>query len=648
MEIVLLREYLNFEFNSDQELLEILKKEYSYEGFLPKISIDGSFIRIEINTTLLQRVMGDLEKAMTLCNKGAFEEAKRLLKSVVSNCPLHADAYRMLAQIYMEEGDYNKALDTNIEALRVDPGNLWALLLMGNIYTHQNDVETADMYYQKVLTYHPGDIIALNNLAANYTKRGDYDKAIDMFREILKKDDTYLNTYYGLGLCYERQKKHYEAFEVCADGMRKGVIRPEDRNIRMELQKMMFAEAHAAVKDAELDIDVRRFIASLEDSAKTEIRLEESERLEVSAKMQYGKSHGVDYNKVIVNRTKPYHEHLMMHELMHLEMNLAASKANRNMVVTSNKDTKHKFRTAIYSDLQKIGKSVGSVRAEELLDKLYAGVVLQSMNCSLDLLVEDKIYREHKIFRPIQFLSLLEQEKANVEAIKNASNTLLPKKVVAVSRIMNMVTTMHMKELYGIDLLHEYGASKVDMNLAKDMYEEYKAYMDDCAPGDEYDLMMYFIESLNLENYMEVMNENDLKHNTIVEEAEPEKTEEEKAEVTAEFNQTHKDGANPMETMMMSMYMLGAMQYMESLSPSEVNDIAMQIAIQGMSGISPEKKGYRIPAIKDKEFGGYEFLAYYYVSWAIAHPHKVDSLRLPFKTAYEAALKMYNDKKGQQ
>ena len=87
---------------------------------------------------------------------------------------------------------------------------------------------------------------------------------------------------------------------------------------------------------------------------------------------------------------------------------------------------------------------------------------------------------------------------------------------------------------------------------------------------------------------------------------------------------------------------------MESLSPSEVNDIAMQIAIQGMSGISPEKKGYRIPAIKDKEFGGYEFLAYYYVSWAIAHPHKVDSLRLPFKTAYEAALKMYNDKKGQQ
>lgn len=642
MEIILLREYLNFEYNSDKELLEILKKEYSYEGFLPTISIDDSFIRIEINTALLQSVMGDMEKAMTLCNKGAFEEAKGLLKNVLEKCPLHAEAYRMLAQIYLGEGNLDKALDTNIEALRIDPGNLWALILMGNIYTHKEDVETADVYYKKVLLYHPGDCLALNNLAANYAKKGEYDKAIEMFQEILKKDDTYLNSYYGLALCYAQKSQHYRAFEVCADGMRKGVIRPEDRNIRMELQKMMYAEAHAAVKETELDIDVRRFIASLESSAEAEIRLEESERLEVSAKMQYGKAHGVSYNKVIVNRTKPYHEHLMMHELMHLEMNLAASKVNRNMVVTSNKDTKHKFRSAIYSDLQKIGKSVGSVRVEELLEKLYAGVVLQSMNCSLDLLVEDKIYREHKIFRPVQFLSLLEQEKANVEAIQNASNTILPKKVVAVSRIMNMVTTMHMKELYGIDLLHEYGASKVDMNLAKDMYEEYKAYADDYAPGDEYELMMYFIESLNLENYMEVMNENDLKHHTIVETPEPEKTEEEKAEATTEFNQNHKDGENPMETMMMSMYMLGALRYMETLTPSEINDIAMQIAIQGLNGISPEKKGYRIPAIKDKEFGGYEFLAYYYVSWAKAYPEKLESLRLPFSKAYATALQMYN------
>ena len=204
-----------------------------------------------------------------------------------------------------------------------------------------------------------------------------------------------------------------------------------------------------------------------------------------------------------------------------------------------------------------------------------------------------------------------------------------------------------MKDLYGIDILHEYGASRSDLALAKDLYEEYEAYKNDCAPGDEYDLMMFFIESLDLENCMKVVNENDFGNNAVVTSVEEELTEEEKLESTESFNEKHKDGENPMETMMMSMYMLGALQYMESMSYSEINDIAMQIAIQGMSGISPEKKGYRIPAIKDREFGGYEFLAYYYVSWAKAHPHKVDSLRLPFKKAYEAALQMYENKKKQ-
>jgi hypothetical protein len=65
----------------------------------------------------------------------------------------------------------------------------------------------------------------------------------------------------------------------------------------------------------------------------------------------------------------------------------------------------------------------------------------------------------------------------------------------------------------------------------------------------------------------------------------------------------------------------------------------------GLKGISPDKKGYSINAIPNKEFGGYEFLAYYYVSWALAVPDKVNSLGLPFKTAYQSARKLFESKK---
>jgi len=50
----------------------------------------------------------------------------------------------------------------------------------------------------------------------------------------------------------------------------------------------------------------------------------------------------------------------------------------------------------------------------------------------------------------------------------------------------------------------------------------------------------------------------------------------------------------------------------------------------------------------EKEFGGYQLLAWYYVSWARAIPEKLKSLGLPFDKAYETALQMYHAKHGEQ
>jgi len=102
-----------------------------------------------------------------------------------------------------------------------------------------------------------------------------------------------------------------------------------------------------------------------------------------------------------------------------------------------------------------------------------------------------------------------------------------------------------------------------------------------------------------------------------------------------------------METMMMSMYMLSAMQYFDKLTHDDVKKIAFEIATVGINGISPQKK-YSIKSIADKEFGGYEFLAYYYVSWAREFPDALDKIGLPFTKAYETALEMYKAKRNKQ
>ena len=281
------------------------------------------------------------------------------------------------------------------------------------------------------------------------------------------------------------------------------------------------------------------------------------------------------------------------------------------------------------------------------------GLGLQLMNCPLDLFVEHLIYTNYNVVRPIQLLSLFHMELDNIEAVKQGSkNGFFPKEIVYANKVMNIVTSMHFKEIYGIDLIKEYHPTKQEYNHAKDLYDEFKAYLDTYKPGDEYEMIEYFVESFNMEDLIEIKDENlvtsgmkaDLSLKGDLQDMADDALSAEDVDVAnADFALKHQDGANPAETMMMSMYMLGAMEYFDTLDPQEVHRIALEIAMVGVTGIHPEKK-YSIKSIPDKEFGGYELLAYYYVSWARAIPDKLDDLGLPFSKAYESALQLYNGK----
>ena len=281
------------------------------------------------------------------------------------------------------------------------------------------------------------------------------------------------------------------------------------------------------------------------------------------------------------------------------------------------------------------------------------GLGLQLMNCPLDLFVEHLIYTNYTVVRPIQLLSLFHMELDNIEAVKQGSkNGFFPKEIVYANKVMNIVTSMHFKEIYGIDLIKEYHPTKQEYNHAKDLYDEFKAYLDTYKPGDEYEMIEYFVESFNMEDLIEIKDENlvtsgmkaDLSLKGDLQDMADDALSAEDVDVAnADFALKHQDGANPAETMMMSMYMLGAMEYFETLEQRDVHRIALEIAMVGVTGIHPQKK-YSIKSIPEKEFGGYELLAYYYVSWARAIPDKLDDLGLPFSKAYKSALQLYNTK----
>lgn len=595
-----------------------------------------------------------LQYALDLCNKKKFDEALPILEEITKNDPNNSEAWRTLAQLHwLHQHNADKAYDELIEALKCDPQNLWALILMGNLLTREkNDVEHAKQYYDKVLEYHPDNAIAINNIGATFMERKDFEGALPYLQKALKLDDTYVNSYYGLALCYYKLGKLEESFKTCHQGAIKSVDRPENPAVREELLKLYLTVAKD-VSGKTNYINIWKGIKDeLEAVGHVNIRFEETKTLQVLAKLEYAPLHGAKEHIVKYNPEKEYVDHMFVHEMMHLKMNQQATMAGKGKAVISSESTRSAFNRRFLRFMQKTHKQLSSSAIRDIMEHLSDGLTLQLMNCPLDLFVEHMIYTTYKDMQPIQLLSLFHQEMNNIEGLKRANEEgFFPKEIVRANKVMNIATSMHLKEMYGIDIIKEYRPTKQEYDQAKDLFDEFKAYLNTYHPGDEYEMMEYYVQSLDMEDLIDIRDESEItnrlnnqRQSDILEELSQQAFSAEDVDVAnADFALKHQDGANPAETMMMSMYMLGAMEYFDTLDPQEVHRIALEIAMVGVTGIHPAKK-YSIKSIPDKEFGGYELLAYYYVSWARAIPDKLDDLGLPFSKAYESALQLYNGK----
>lgn len=658
-----------FEAHSPEELRDKLLAYYTVDGYSAEVTIDGDFVKVKVDQKDLEQSQKEFNEITALCEKRQFKEAHSRLEQFLKKHSRHSEGYRILAQMEMEAGNIDKAIDIDIEALRCNPKNIWALILMGNLYSkYKDNYEIGRTYYDSVLKYSPDNFIAINNFAALMMENEDYESAIPLFEKSLEGDKKYANAYYGLAVCYYNQRENQKAFDTALKGCLLADIRSENPQVMDELHKIMLASAHAVVESTNYMNVVLGIKDEIEMKYNQKIEIEEDDTLDLSAKLEYGPTHHRDYHLIKYNPKKPFMEHLAIHEMMHLQMNLEADKVNNNKVIISNNDNVIAFRTKYAAWIKKLVNRFEHSKAMNLVEQIHRGYMLQVMNCPLDLFVEKRMYDKYPIVRAIQLLSLMEQETYNIKAIKGSENSkFVPLDIVQNSKVMNIVTSMHFEHLFGLRFYQEYKPTRAQFDQAKDFYDEFLAY-DDYKPGEEYDLVEYFMDSLHAERFMSILPLSDYFDDSF---DRMEKTKamrdaalgedapvggnsfdgltEEQKKNQDDFYAQNKDGEDPMKTMMMSMYMLGALEYFDGMDKMEIKKIAFEIAMIGTTGISPDKKsGYKVPSIPEKDFGGYQLLAYYYVSWALAIPEMLASLGLPFDTAWATAQEMWKKKKGNQ
>ena len=632
--------------SENSEIISVLENYYSYDSIKPTVKIEDNIVIVEINTPKILSLETDFRKVVSLCEKGNYSEAKPVLTKLIKNNPTNSEYYRILGQILSEEGDQEEAINCLIDALRWDSKNNWALLMMGNIFSNfRKDIPTALKYYDQALLVNPNDYITVNNIGANLLQQGKIEEAKKYFWDAMKINNSYPNTHFALGKIAEIENDLHSAFYSIIQSIKFN----KNKDILFQNSvRLAFEVANKIIGTEEGNMILRNYRRKLEIEGKTEIDIIIDNEIPTAAKIEFAEKYNRSKHTVKYNSSFPAVEHLIMHELVHYEFVLDAQKQGNNKMFVSNQTNKSEFIKGIEQTILNLKKKgLSHTVIANYTNGLFEGMNLQIFNAPIDLFIENYLYNEYPELRPFQFISL---NNLVAEAVKSVTDIKVieytPKDILSKNKIYNIVSALQLKELYGIDLINEFKANRGELEQAKTLYKEFQEYKEDKEPGEEYELVQHWAEDLKLTHYFQLIKEEDYQKNdskntellNLYEKFQQKiDTSIDKEDETRIFLEKQKENGTNVDVVL---FMIEALKYFEGFTVDKIKTIAFEIAMKGTNGYHPEKSGYKIDLIPNIEFTGYQILAYYYVSFALAAPEVLMELKLPYHEEYLLAKTM--------
>lgn len=179
--------------------------------------------------TLLHLVHADMGKkyrltaALTLCllllslpvlswqRTSVWRNDTSLWADVTRKEPRMTLAWASLGMSYYDAGQIDKALQSYLQALAIDPNYQLALNNIGGLYNEIGELEKARPYLIRVVQLFPDDLKGYLNLGNNYYFSGELKNAEEMFGKALELEPGLPSAHYALGNVYLGMKKFDEA-----------------------------------------------------------------------------------------------------------------------------------------------------------------------------------------------------------------------------------------------------------------------------------------------------------------------------------------------------------------------------------------------------------------------------------------------------
>jgi tetratricopeptide (TPR) repeat protein len=358
-----------------QELIDY----YTFGPFRPQVDIEGEFLRIEIDTSSITSQKSEFDVAVKYCEAGRFNKAKPILEKLIKKNPTVSEYHRILGQIYAEEGKQEEAINCLIDALRWDPKNTHALTMMGNIFFRaKNDISAALSYYERTLELRPEDHIAMNNIGANLIQLGKIDEAQKYLEKALSINRDFPNTYYGLGMINAMRSNSLAAFEYAIQAMKKCKAGHPVYNNAVEMAQQESLKVVQSVDTAEM---FNQYSQRLAIESGKNIDIIQDDTIPTPAKIEIAENYGRDKHMIKFKKNRLAVAHLMMHELVHLDLITQCRKKNANFLFVATKEQKELFIRENEPIIQKLNRQGFDDKAlAEYITSLFNGINSQTYN----------------------------------------------------------------------------------------------------------------------------------------------------------------------------------------------------------------------------------------------------------------------------
>lgn len=126
-----------------------------------------------------------LEKVETLTEAGRFDDARKLLKTLVNFENVSAAYHYQHGRLFEAQGLYAESAEQYRAALKLEPKNCAAIFRLAYLTDMLGNEQEAIEYYKQITAESPVHVSAFMNLAILYEDAGEYDRAEKCVQTVL-------------------------------------------------------------------------------------------------------------------------------------------------------------------------------------------------------------------------------------------------------------------------------------------------------------------------------------------------------------------------------------------------------------------------------------------------------------------------------